>query len=174
MAGIPSPSGVSTYIKPRPPATEALLRVERLPHPIWEPTAGRGAIAKVLRAHGHAVICNDIVDYGFPLHMEGDFLATTAMPAGCEAIVTNPPFRKFEHFVAHALELSPLTIMLPRFAFFESERRLGSWRVAGSLGSTASANGCRCCIGTAGKAEKQIQAWRSPGSCGTGTTPARP
>jgi hypothetical protein len=30
-------------------AVEALLRVEKLPHWIWEPAAGRGAIARVLR-----------------------------------------------------------------------------------------------------------------------------
>ena len=114
--------GLDLYQTPAP-ATEALLRVERLPRVIWEPAAGRGAIAKVLRDHGHAVICNDIVDYGFPLHTIGDFLATTAMPAGCEATVTNPPFRDIERFVAHALKLSPMVVMLARLAFYESARR---------------------------------------------------
>ena len=33
-------------------ATEALLRAEQLPHCIWEPAAGRGAIVDVLRGHG--------------------------------------------------------------------------------------------------------------------------
>src|SRR4051812_45110787 len=37
-------------------ATEALLRVEELPHGIWEPAAGHGGIAKPLRAHGHFVV----------------------------------------------------------------------------------------------------------------------
>ena len=55
-------------------ATEALLRVEQLPHWIWEPAAGRGAIVNVLRDHGHAAIASDIIDYGFPLHFVGDFL----------------------------------------------------------------------------------------------------
>jgi hypothetical protein len=38
-----------------PVAVEALLRVERLPHKIWEPAASRGAIVRTLRDRGHAV-----------------------------------------------------------------------------------------------------------------------
>jgi hypothetical protein len=103
-------------------AVEALLRVEQIPDRIWEPAAGRGAIVRVLRDHGHAVIASDIHNYG-NLHFVSDFLAQERLPAGCEAIVTNPPFRLAEEFVAHALELAPLVIMLLRLAFLESERR---------------------------------------------------
>jgi hypothetical protein len=103
-------------------AVEALLRVEQLPHQIWEPAAGRGAIVRVLRGAGHAVIASDVVDYG-GLHFVRDFLAETRMPTGCGAIVTNPPYQWAEQFVAHALELSPIVIMLLRLAFYESERR---------------------------------------------------
>jgi hypothetical protein len=106
-------------------AVEALLRVEQVPHCIWEPAAGRGAIVNVLRNHGHAVIASDVHDYGFPLHFVGDFLTQTKAPAGVECILTNPPFNIVEKFVAHALELSPLVIMLLRLAFLESERRCG-------------------------------------------------
>ena len=106
-------------------AVEALLRVERIPHSVLEPCAGRGAVARVLRDHGHSVVCCDIVDYGFPLYTVGNFLATTAMPAGYDCILTNPPFNIVEPFVAHALELSPLVIMLLRLAFLESDRRCG-------------------------------------------------
>src|SRR5262249_60564735 len=45
-------------------AVEALLRVEKIPQRIWEPAAGKGAIVRVLRGHGHAVIASDIYDYG--------------------------------------------------------------------------------------------------------------
>ena len=114
--------GLDLYQTPAP-ATEALLRVERLPDTIWESAAGRGGIANVVRAHGHAVICSDVADYGFPLHFQRDFLTEAAMPAGCKCILTNPPFRDIERFVAHALRLSPLVIMLARLAFYESARR---------------------------------------------------
>jgi hypothetical protein len=105
-------------------AVEALLHVEQLPHRIWEPAAGRGAIVRVLRDHGHAVIASDIHDYG-GLHFVGDFLAQKRLPAGCDCVLTNPPYRIVEPFIAHALELAPLVIMLLRLAFFESERRCG-------------------------------------------------
>jgi hypothetical protein len=105
-------------------AVEALLRVEQLPHRIWEPAAGKGAIVRVLRDQGHAVIASDIFDYG-GLHFVGDFLAQEQLPVGCEAIVTNPPYQIAEAFAAHALELAPLVILLLRLAFLESERRCG-------------------------------------------------
>ena len=106
-----------------PCATEALLRVERLPHWVWEPASGRGAIVDVLRDRGHAVIASDIIDYGFPLHFVGDFLKQTKAPTGVECILTNPPFRIGGEFVAHALDLCPHVIMLARLAFVESECR---------------------------------------------------
>jgi hypothetical protein len=105
-------------------AVEALLRVEQLPHCIWEPAAGKGAIVHVLRDHGHAVIASDIYDYG-GLHFVRDFLGESKVPTGCEAIITNPPFQIAEPFVAHALELCPRVVMLLRLAFMESERRTG-------------------------------------------------
>jgi len=103
-------------------AVEALLRVEQLPHSIWEPAAGRGAIVRVLRNHSHNVVASDVFDYG-ALDFVGDFLKQERMPVGCEAIVTNPPFMIAEPFVERALELAPLVIMLLRLAFLESERR---------------------------------------------------
>jgi hypothetical protein len=107
----------------RPEAVAALLEVERLPHRIWEPAAGGGAIVRVLRDAGHGVIASDITDYGFPLHFQRDFLLETKAPAGVEAIVTNPPFRFAQPFVEHALELVPVATFLLRLAFLESTRR---------------------------------------------------
>jgi hypothetical protein len=39
------------------------------------------------------------------------------------AIVTNPPYKQANQFVAHALTLCPRVIMLLRLAFLESGRR---------------------------------------------------
>jgi|SRR5262245_24716668 len=78
-----------------PVAVHALLKVERLPHRIWEPACGTGNIVAVLRSVGHDVIATDL----------------------------NPPFALAEKFVAAALDRAPLVIMLLRLAFFESERR---------------------------------------------------
>jgi hypothetical protein len=114
--------GADLYETP-PCASIALLRVERLPHWVWEPCAGRGAIVNVLRERGHAVIASDICDYGFPLHFVRDFLTEAKAPAGCDCILTNPPFQIIGEFVAHALDLCPRVIVLARLAFFESTRR---------------------------------------------------
>lgn len=105
-------------------ATEALLRAEKLPQYIWEPACGPGAIARVLRRHGHKVLASDLVDYASPDQDERwDFLMERSLPANVEAIVTNPPFKNAEEFVAHALSLCPKVIILARLAFMESERR---------------------------------------------------
>jgi hypothetical protein len=100
-----------------------LLRVEKIPHRIWEPACGPGNIVKVLRAAGHEVLASDLVDYGDSTHFyRRDFLLEP-LPRGCEAVVTNPPFKLVEEFVAHAIEICPLVIMLLRWAFYESDRR---------------------------------------------------
>src|SRR5262249_61827809 len=103
-------------------ATEALLRVEKIPHRVWEPAAGRGAIVRVLRDRGHDVITSDVFDYG-GLDFVADFLAQERMPDGCEAIVSNPPYQVAAKFVRHALDPSPPVALLLRMAFLESARR---------------------------------------------------
>jgi hypothetical protein len=112
----------------RPPAVavEALLRVLELPAgAIWEPACGRSAIANVLRAYGHRVVCTDLIDYGTdPNAIYGvDFLKTTELPDGVGCILTNPPFKLINNFIDHALQLCPNVIMLARLALLESERR---------------------------------------------------
>ena len=103
-----------------PEAVQALLRVERIPHRVWECCAGKGAIVRVLRNAGHAVIASDIIDYGFPLHFVADFLEMTTAPFGTEAILTNVPFRYAAKCAAKALELCPRVYMLMRLAFYEA------------------------------------------------------
>jgi len=111
--------GVDLYETPTP-AVEALLRVEQLPHRIWEPACGRGAIVKVLRAAGHDVVASDLIDYGAGTGGV-DFLKTTIAPAAL--VLTNPPFKIAAQFAAHGLKLCPRVILLLRLAFYESEGR---------------------------------------------------
>jgi hypothetical protein len=101
-------------------AVEALLRVESLPHLVWEPACGPGSIVKVLEARGYKVLATDVVDYGWG-HWVKNFL--DCVGPSDRAIVTNPPYRLAEAFVFHALTMSPLVIMLLRLAFLESVRR---------------------------------------------------
>jgi methylase of polypeptide subunit release factors len=81
-----SERGLDCYSTPEV-AVAALLKVEKLPHHLWEPCCGKGNIVRALRAAAHAVIASDIHDdYGFPLHFARDFLTESRMPIGCEAI----------------------------------------------------------------------------------------
>jgi hypothetical protein len=115
--------GDDLYETPRV-VTEALIRAERLDHRIWEPAAGKGAIVDVLRGAGHDVVATDLVDYGIPGQQSGrDFLLEYRAPVGVECIITNPPYKLADEFVAHALELCPRVVMLLRLAFLESVRR---------------------------------------------------
>ena len=104
-------------------AVRALLKIEPVPLTVWEPACGPGAIVRVLRASGRSVIATDLVDYACPDSAAGvDFLMELRAPDGVPAIVTNPPFKNAEAFVAKALDLVPEVYMLLRLAFLEGER----------------------------------------------------
>ena len=98
--------------------TEALLKHVMLRDAVWEPCCGDGAMARVLERGGHKVVATDLVDRGFG-RGGVDFFACTAFPAGCRAIVTNPPYGDggelvrrsntsldLHRFVRHALDLT--------------------------------------------------------------------
>jgi hypothetical protein len=122
--------GPDLYETPAP-VTCALLKVEPLLQArrhIWEPAAGRGAIAAVLREAGHEVVASDITDHGgppftVPGYLDRDFFLECAAPTGTEIILTNPPFKCAADFVRQALKLCPRVIMLLRLAFLESVSR---------------------------------------------------
>jgi hypothetical protein len=108
-----------------PEAVRALLRVERIAIPIWEPCCGPGAIARVLRQAGHQVIATDLVDYQSPDqdHAGWDFLMERSAPPGVEAIVSNFPFKLAPEMIRHGLTLVSRLYLLLRFAFIEAQGR---------------------------------------------------
>lgn len=108
-----------------PCAVHALLKVEKLPENIWEPACGPGSIVRTLRAEGYRVMATDLIDYQSPDqdHYDWDFLLQTGLPAGVDAILTNPPFKHATQFAKKALELCPRVYLLLRLAFLESEGR---------------------------------------------------
>lgn len=115
--------GDDFYATP-PEAVHALLSVYTPPERIWEPACGDGAIVYVLRGAGHDVVATDLNDWGCPFSRSRiDFLMEQKPPAQCHCIITNPPYRLMEQFVAHAVLLVPQVVMLGRLAFLESERR---------------------------------------------------
>ena len=106
-------------------ATRALLRHVPLPVHVWEPAAGRGAIARELRAAGHAVLATELVPYegaaGWIL-TGVDFLMERR-PTSVQAIVTNPPYKLADQFVRHGLSLGLPVIVLLRLMAIEGTKR---------------------------------------------------
>jgi len=93
---------------------------------IWEPCAGRGAIARELCALGFSVFAQDLVDYdGADPGIETgvDFLMERRAPDGVTAIITNPPFKLADDFIRHGLSLAPRVIVLLRAMAIEGARR---------------------------------------------------
>lgn len=109
------------FYQTSPVAIKSLLKVEQLPHGLWEPHCGLGAIAEVLLDAGHAVYCTDIEDRGYAQQSAtGDFLKATRCPHGVEGIVMNPPFAWAAQHIRHALMICPYVVALLRLSFLEA------------------------------------------------------
>jgi hypothetical protein len=83
--------------------TELLLDKLGWEEQVWEPACGRGAIAKVLTAHGIDVAATDLREYGYGASGL-DFLTCTDETS--RDIITNPPYSKAAEFVRRALMLT--------------------------------------------------------------------
>jgi hypothetical protein len=115
-------------------AIRALLRAEPLPPVMWEPAAGRGAIVRELRASGRTVVASDLVAYegADPEIIAGvDFLRVTSAPPEGAAIVTNPPFKILNRFVAHAVKLCPKVVLFAPQTFLATQERSALLRSSG-------------------------------------------
>lgn len=107
-------------------ATLSLLLNHELPLHIWEPCAGRGAIARILRGRGRKVTATEIADYSDrdPEVLTGiDFFQVVEAPIGVRAIVTNPPFMHADRFIRRGLELVETVIVLQRSMAIEGAGR---------------------------------------------------
>jgi hypothetical protein len=107
-------------------AIRTLIKAEKLPHVIWEPCAGKGAISRELIVAGHVVQASDLVAYDgadFGIYSGRDFLFERAPPRGCRTIVTNPPFKLADKFVRHGISLGCDVIVLLRLMAIEGSGR---------------------------------------------------
>lgn len=107
--------------------TRALLAAEALPHRVWEPACGDGAISRVLEAAGHDMLSTDLVDRGFG-EAGRDFLMEHGTTD--RAIITNPPFAMADSFALRALDLgAPVVALFMRLAWLEGQARADAlWR----------------------------------------------
>lgn len=120
-----------------PEATRALLSVEKFAGGIWDPCAGAGWMAAVLRQAGYTVAATTIGegrhDRDAPKHRViggHDFLVERNLRH--PNIITNPPYRHTETILRHALDLGAVKIcLLLNIKFLTGRaRRTGLFREA--------------------------------------------
>ena len=93
-------------------AADALFRHSQLhigSH-MFDAGAGEGALMVAAESHGFTCSGIELVERDWPVHLDirrGDFLQLEEIPAGCDEIVSNPPFGALDDFVKHALHLLP-------------------------------------------------------------------
>jgi hypothetical protein len=105
--------------------TIALMRAEDtyMPHHVWEPACGDGAIARIIGGHARKVESTDLVDRGFGTGNR-NFLFSSELLA--PAIVTNPPFSLAAPFIKKAHELGAEYIaLLLKSTFWHAATRSG-------------------------------------------------
>ena len=110
-----------------PKAIDILLEYAdlHLPYQIWEPSCGSGCLSERLKECGYQVVSTDLVFRGYGKG-NTNFFEQTAMPAGCEAIITNPPYKHATEYVTHALRLLPdngLLCLFLKTTFAEGKER---------------------------------------------------
>lgn len=88
-------------------STKALLEVEEIIYPAWEPACGEGHISKLLT--GGTVFSTDLVNRGYGIVK--DFLVDDG-ESGAETIITNPPFNLFQEFAEQSLKLAKKKVIL--------------------------------------------------------------
>ena len=86
---------------------KALLKVENISYPAWEPACGNGAISKLL---GIETRSSDLVNRGYGEHGI-DFLTTEPL-TNYATIITNPPFNLFQEFAEKALKVAKKKVIL--------------------------------------------------------------
>lgn len=88
-------------------STRALLAVEEIIYPVWEPACGEGHIVRLLT--GGEVVATDLIDRGYGRQL--DFLDTINFMYP-STILTNPPFNLFQEFAEKALGLAKRKVIL--------------------------------------------------------------
>lgn len=121
----------------QPWATRALLDHVLVPRyggmkgqTVWEPACNRGHMADPLGEYFYAVWASDIHDYGFEGAFQHDFLFPViphVIRWGGQQpdwIITNPPFRLAEQFIARAREVAGIgCAFIVRSSFLEGVGR---------------------------------------------------
>jgi hypothetical protein len=79
---------------------------------VCEPFCGCGNLVVAMRLYGLTVYASDIEDRGCPGSELLDFLKMTHRPAGCDVLVSNPPYAGVMGLIEHAFALGFRVIAL--------------------------------------------------------------
>lgn len=114
-----STTGPDFYVTPRW-ATAALVSHEQFKGPIRDCACGNGGLSRTLHEFGFSTWDTDLHDHGYGTPGV-DFL-TDPRPFG--NIITNPPFKLANEFVAHGLQVSTVKLaLLMQLTFLETQGR---------------------------------------------------
>lgn len=93
-------------------ATKALLRVEKIIYPAWEPACGAGHISKLI--YDPSLLSTDLKPrgYGETIDFLADYIPDFLDGRKYRTIITNPPFNLFQEFAEQALKLATDKVIL--------------------------------------------------------------
>ena len=117
-----------TDFYPTPPeATHALMRYLQLPSDtkVWEPACGQGHMAEVIGQYC-SVTSSDKYDDSYALPLQ-DFLRPDRVPE-FDWIITNPPFKFSEEFIAQAEKHGKPFALLLKSQYWHAKRRLSVFK----------------------------------------------
>lgn len=90
---------------------------------IYEPAAGKGHLAEMLKLYGHKVLATDLIDRGY-CQSGVDFLQSNLYDfEPYDALITNPPYKYALEFVKKSLTVAPVACHFLNIKFLESARR---------------------------------------------------
>lgn len=87
-----------------PKAVDLLLDYIDIQGGIWESSCGSGCLSERIEQRGYEVVSTDLVYRGYGKG-NVNFFECDYMPEGCNAIVTNPPYKYATEYVIHGLGL---------------------------------------------------------------------
>jgi hypothetical protein len=95
-------------------STRKILDKEKLFGAVLEPACGNGAISKeiICTYPNIELYSSDLVDRGYGLPRNEDFLKSKMTLDSIDIVITNPPFNLFQEFAEKALEIARYKVIL--------------------------------------------------------------
>lgn len=105
-------------------SVKALLAVEEIIYPAWEPACGAGHISKLI--YDPSLLSTDLIPrgYGETVDFLADYIPDFLDRRKYRTIITNPPFNLFQEFAERALQIATdKVIMFGKLQALEGKKR---------------------------------------------------